>query len=138
VLSNLTGGDPQRLTVTPFDARAQEDGRRIVWQAPAELVLRPAQPLPVAGRMLELTYRTESGQPGTVVLSGDCAGCTRSLALAPGDGPGWQNLQIALGCLAPQRFTGLRLAASQPAIVRLLSARIVPASSAQPCPPPGG
>ena len=142
-LPNLVGGQGA-VTVTTFDARAQEDGRRISWGAAADLLLRLGQPVPVTGRQLELTFATEPGASPRVTLAADCAGCTRSLALpaadpnvpsVPAKTP-WQTVRVALGCLAPQQFSGLRLSAEAPATVRLLSARIILDNAPAACPPP--
>ena len=141
-LLNLAGVQGA-VTVTTFDARAQEDGRRISWGAAADLVLRLGAPVPVTGRQLELTFANEPGATPRVTLAADCAGCTRSLALpaaalpAPATpGAAWQTVRVALGCLAPQQFSGLRLSADAPATVRLLSARIILDNAPAACPPP--
>ncbi len=124
-LPGLVGRDPADLVrATAIDLSAQEDGRRVEWRRPAELVLRLARPIAPSARALVLDYAVEAGPATALTLGADCPGCRAGVAL-PVSGAGMHRLRVSLACLGSSPLSGLRLTARKPVTLRLVSAVIV-------------
>jgi beta-glucosidase len=138
-LPALVGNDGAGvISVSTFDARAQEDGRRIEWRKGGIMTFALPSTLPAKGHSLVIEYQRDPQTNGTIRVAADCAGCGAS-TISPGQAlpanPDPAPLRIDLGCLAPGRIRGVRLIAPGPAVLRLISATIVttrPAGSGRP------
>jgi len=131
-LPALVGNDAAGVVnVSTFDARAQEDGRRIEWRKAGLVSFALPRALPAKGHALVIEYQADPGSAGPIRVGADCAGCriTRVLPPAPGRAP----LRIPLACLGPARVTGVRFSAPGAAVLRLISATIVTTHGARAC-----
>ena len=136
-LANLVGRGGA-ITVTAFDAAAQEDARRIAWRGAGRLSFAwSARPLPATGA-IELRYRVAAAPSAAVKLQALCAdnSCalpvdlTSSFALAAGKD--WRTLRLPITCLDP-RLSGLALDSAAPFVLELQSMRIIPQAGDDRC-----
>jgi beta-glucosidase len=129
-LPALVGNDGAGVVnVSPFDVRAQEDGRRIVWRQPGLISFALPRALPAKGHALVIEYQPDPhGTP--IRLSAECSDCrsapVRSVPLGP------SGSRLPLACLG-SRVTGVRFSAPGAAVLRLISATIVTTHGADHC-----
>jgi len=135
-LTNLKGRSRSgALAIAAFDIKAQEDGRRLRWSAPASLALgwTPRSVTPGAG--LTIRYRLDAIPKGTVRLAAE--GGTASLDLTGsfnlGAGKGWRTMQVPLACLGVEDIAGITLASSAAFEFELESLALVPQTTGQEC-----
>ena len=137
-LTNLVGKSPANaVTVAAFDKDAQEDARRITWNAPGTVVFDwKQQALPEAGA-LNLTYKVDARPTGQLLLTPQCEGCdeaidlTSTVALAAN--LGWRTMQIPLSCLSDGELAGFTLESSSAYEFEMEIAGIVPQANDQKC-----
>ena len=135
-LTNLVGRSKTgALAITAFDIAAQEDGRRLRWNAPAQLKLNwNAMALPsTAG--VTIRYRLETIPQGAITLA--AADSERSVDLTSsfnlGAEKGWRTMQVPLACLGTDKISGLRLASAAAFEFELESLALVPITTGQDC-----
>lgn len=136
-LTNLVGRGGS-LTATGFDVAAQEDARRIVWNAPGQISFAwPAQRLPQVGA-IEMRYRVEKPPSQGVRLSAQCgtARCAASIDLTStftlAAGKDWRTMRLALKCLDP-RLTALSIDSAAAFTFDLQSLRVIPLAGDDRC-----
>ncbi|MFC3102115.1 glycoside hydrolase family 3 protein [Altererythrobacter lauratis] len=110
-LANLVGASPARsLIVTAFDYRAQEDARRLVWTAPASLILNMPQGYRVAeGSSLVLTYSLDAVPNGRVQLQASGRSLDLTSTFTLGAGKGWRTSRVPLACVWADGASALQL-----------------------------
>jgi beta-glucosidase len=131
-LPALVGNDGAGVvSVSTFDAHAQEDGRRIEWRKAGLVSFALPRAVPAKDHALVIEYQADPGRTGTIRVAAECAGCRtdRVLPATPGHDP----LRISLACLGTASITGVRFTAPGAAVLRLISATIVTTHSAENC-----
>ncbi len=132
-LPALIGNDGAGVVnVSPFDARAQEDGRRIEWRKAGLVSFALPHPLPAKGHALVIEYQVDPASHGTIRVGAECAGCRSDRALPAT--PGAQPLRLALTCFGNGSITGVRFSAPAAAVLRLISATVVTTRTPDHCP----
>ena len=121
-LPALVGNDGAGVVnVSTFDARAQEDGRRMEWRKPGLVSFALPRALPGKGHALVIEYQADP-HSAPIRVSAECTDCrsepTRSVPLGP------TGSRLPLGCLNA-RITGVRFSAPGAAVLRLISATII-------------
>ncbi len=133
-LPDLVGSTPGKsLSVVAFDLTAQEDGRRVQWQAAGEVAFRLDRAIGPSRGELVIHYLIDHPLRGKVTVGAECDGCRTAIGLPTGPGDGWRTVRIPLRCLGQSPITGLKLRADGSAGLRLVSASISPTSHKTPC-----
>jgi beta-glucosidase len=134
-LPALVGNDGAGVVnVSTFDARAQEDGRRIVWRQAGIVSFALPRAIPASHHDLVIEYQADPAAKGTVRIGAECTGCTASVALPARPGPA--PITIPLACLAPGPVSAVRLTAPAGSVLRLISATITTTGHSARCPRP--
>ncbi len=135
-LTNLVGRSATgALAITAFDIAAQEDGRRLRWNAPAELTLKwNAMSLPATAGVT-IRYRLETIPTGAITLmaTGDARSVDLTSSFNLGAEKGWRTMQVPLACLGTDKIGGLRLASAAEFEFELESMALVPQTTGQDC-----
>ncbi len=128
-LPALIGNDGAGVVnVSTFDARAQEDGRRIEWRRAGIMTFALPRALPAKGHSLVIEYQRDPQSAGAIRVAADCDGCAAGTMIPANPDAAPQKIavaQIDLRCLATGPVRGVRLSAPGPAVLRLISATIV-------------
>ena len=132
ILPGFVGATSDRaVSVTSYDAKAQEDGRKIVWQAPGEVILRLDHRVDGAGKSLALEYAFDQQVAGRVTVDIGFKG--KQVVLTPTQGQSWGHLSLPLQCLGATSLDALRFSAEAPVTLRITSLAIVPSRAGEPC-----
>jgi len=132
-LPALVGNDGAGVVnVSTFDARAQEDGRRIVWRHDGIVSFALPRAIAARGHDLLIEYQADPAATGTIRVGADCPGCTAGVALNAQPGPA--PTAIPLACLGTGPISAVRLTAPAGAVLRLISATIAKTGHAARCP----
>lgn len=122
-LPALVGNDGAAVvTVSTYDAHAQEDARRIEWRRAGIISFTLPRALPARHAELVIEYQPDRAA-APIAISADCATCTRSVTLPAA--PAKEPVRVPLACLGAGPISGLTFTASGPAVLRLVSATIV-------------
>jgi beta-glucosidase len=135
-LANLVGRSrSSALAITAFDIAAQEDGRRIAWRAPADLVFAWNPIALPAAAGITIRYRLDAIPAGPITLS--APGAARSLDLTSsfnlGAGKGWRTMQGPLACLGIGEAAGMVLTSAAAFEFELESLALVPQTTGKDC-----
>ena len=140
MLPGFTGAtSDSAVSVTSFDAKAQEDGRKITWSAPGEVTLRLDPTVDAAGQTLEMDYATDPAHAGAVHIDLEAGAHGVPAVLPPAPDQTGGHLALPLRCLGGPRIAALRFRAEVATFLRVTSLTTRPARAGEPCPapPPG-
>ncbi len=134
VLTNLLGNSGG-ITASAFDVAAQEDARKIAFDAGSDLAFvwssKPIQP----GSALRLRLQIAQPPSGPLRLSAQGGNTSVDLAstMALAAGKGWRDVSIPLACLADGETSGLTLSSEAEYVFELESIAITPQASNEGC-----
>lgn len=126
-LPALVGNDGAGvINVSTFDARAQEDGRRIEWRKAGLVRFALPHAMAAKGHALVIEYQAD---PATTAIQvgAECPDCRKTRVLPPAP------LQVPLACLGSAPVTAVQFSASAGAVLRLISATVITTREPETC-----